>query len=81
MYRATCTLCDQLREKEVREAEERGETNYTPRQKQAEYMEETGRSIFGREREHLDLWSRNEATSFMMKHFIKTHMDREKEEV
>ena len=70
VYRATCVLCERNRDTEKAAATDRGETDYVPKNIVAEYIEESGRSIFRRGKEHLDLWRRQNESSFMMKHLV-----------
>ena len=74
VYRATCNFCEEKREREKEQAVERGEENYFPTTRKAEYWGETGRSIYRRGREHEDLYRRIEESSFMMKHFVSCHL-------
>ena len=82
VYRATCTLCEDQRKADLEEAAERGEEEgFVSRRKVAEYIGESGRSIYRRGKEHLELWSREEETSFMMKHLVQHHSSRPKEDL
>ena len=58
VYKATCQLCEQQRREELREAEDRGETETTITTRIGEYIGESGRSMYRRGREQQDLWRR-----------------------